>query len=418
MSKVLIHSLVFSPDGNSTAYLMTELAVELKQIGHSVTVLSTTPHNNVLQNLAERQPMKKFWSGLLYYSEIEKIPIWHVKIPNKGERVWMRVFDYLRFHVISIFVAFFKIERQDIVIATSPPLTIAVLSWLLGKMWGAPSIYKVAELYPDVAIRQGIVKNKTFISFLNWLEKFIYRKNTVIVPIAEQFKRIIKNRGVPERKLRMIPDFVDTKFYTPKNRKNEFSVKHNMVDDFVVLYAGNIGIVQDWESVFYAAENLKTYPIKFVIIGDGSKRGWFQKCIEEKKLINVTLLDYQSKDLMPLINSSCDVSIIPMNIAGSKDGVPSKIYSIMGCAKPAIALVDEDSELRWIIEQSGCGTAVPIDDKKAFSDAIIAAYKKRDKLHEEGLKGRKYVEENYSKEVVTKKYDELINELVGKKNTK
>jgi glycosyltransferase involved in cell wall biosynthesis len=213
----------------------------------------------------------------------------------------------------------------------------------------------------------------------------------------------------------MIPDFVDTKFYCPKERKNEFSIKYNLFDDFIVLYAGNIGIVQDWESVLFAAENLIEYPIKFVIVGDGSKRDWLEKEIEIRKLKNVMLLGYQPKEIMPEINSSCDISIIPMNMAGSKDGVPSKIYSILSCAKPAIALVDEDSELRWIIEQSGCGTAVPIEDKEAFSNAILEAYKKRDILPAEGLRGRNYVENNYSKEAIAKKYDKLIIELCHKK---
>ena len=415
MSKVLLHSLVFSPDGNSTAYLMTELALELKHLGHSITVLTTTPHNNILPEMSKRQPMQKHWFGLLYSSEIDNIHIWHVKIPQKGNKVWMRAFDFIRFHLISLFVALFKIATPDIVIASSPPLTIALVSWFLGATWNVPSVYKVAELYPDLAVRQGVVKSRLFIAFLNWLERFIYKNNTIIVPIAEQFKKIIIQRGVPESKLRVIHDFVDTKFYSPKEKKNGFSIKNNLLDDFIVLYAGNIGIVQDWEAVMFAAENLLEYPIKFVIVGDGSKRDWLQKNIEDRKLKNITLLGYQSKELMPEINASCDISIIPMNMAGSKDGVPSKIYSILACAKPAIALVDDDSELRWIIEQAKCGKAVPIEDKKEFTNAILDAFNRRDKLPAEGLIGRSYVENNYSKEVITKKYDELIEELNYKK---
>jgi colanic acid biosynthesis glycosyl transferase WcaI len=413
MSKVLLHSLVFSPDSNSTAYLMTELAIELERLGHTVTVLTTTPHNNLLLDMSKGQPMRKHWLGLLYSSEIDHIIIWHVKIPQKGNKVWMRVFDFVRFHVISLFVAIFKIESQDIVIATSPPLTIALISWFLGVMWRVPSVYKVAELYPDLAIRQGVVKNRVFIAFLNWLERFVYKKNTIIVPIAEQFKRVIKQRGVPENKLYMIPDFVDTNFFSPKDKINEFSQKNNFLDNFIVLYAGNIGIVQDWESVMFAAEELSRLPLKFVIVGDGSKREWLHKNIKDRKLNNILLLGYQPKELMPEINASCDISIIPMNMAGSKDGVPSKIYSIMSCAKPAIALVDNDSELRWIIEQAKCGQAVPIEDKRAFTDAILDAFKRRDVLPAEGLKGREYVEQHNSKEAIANKYNDLIKEATG-----
>ena len=415
MSRVLLHSLVFSPDGNSTAYLMTDLAVELKRLGHQVTVLTTTPHYNIIPSAAARQTMRRCWIGLLYYSEVDGIPVWHVKVPHKGNRVWMRVFDYIRFHIISLAAAMFKIETQDIVIATSPPLTIAVMSWLLGSWWNAPSVYKVAELYPDVAIRQGIVKNRAFIAFLNWLEKFIYKKNTVIVPIAEQFMRVIRKRGVPENKLQMIPDFVDTKFYCPKARTNEFSSKHQLQKDFIVLYAGNIGIVQDWDSVLFAAENLSKYAIRFVLVGDGFKKDWVQKEIENRNLNNVILLGYQQKELMPEINASCDISIIPMNMAGSKDGVPSKIYSIFSCAKPIIALVDDESELRWIAKQSGCGRMVPIGDRQAFSNAILNAFERKS-LPAEGMKGREYVKANYSKEAIAFKYHELIEALQHKGN--
>jgi len=412
MSKVLLHSLVFAPDSNSTAYLMTELALELERQGHSVTVLTTTPHNNLLLNRSEGHPMRKHWWGLLYSSEIGTVRIWHVKIPQKGNKVWMRVFDFIRFHLLSLFVARFKIESQDIVIATSPPLTIALISWFLGAMWRVPSVYKLAELYPDLAIRQGVVKNRAFIGFLNWLERFVYKKNTIIIPIAEQFKRVLKQRGVPENKIRMIPDFVDTHFFSPKDKNNEFSQKYNLGNDFIVLYAGNIGIVQDWESVMFAAERTSQLPIKYIIVGDGAKREWLQKSIEDRELKNITLIGYQPKELMPEINASCDVSIIPMNMAGSKDGVPSKIYSIMSCAKPAIALVDDDSELRWIMEQAQCGQAVPIEDKNAFTDAILDAFKRRDMLPAEGLRGRRYVEEHNSREAIAIKYNELIKEVV------
>jgi glycosyltransferase involved in cell wall biosynthesis len=162
----------------------------------------------------------------------------------------------------------------------------------------------------------------------------------------------------------------------------------------------------------FAAERTSQLPIKYVIVGDGVKRDWLQKSIEDRGLKNIILIGYQPKELMPEINASCDVSIIPMNMAGSKDGVPSKIYSIMSCAKPAIALVDDDSELRWIMERAKCGQAVPIEDKKAFTDAILVAFKRRDMLPAEGLRGRQYVEEHNSKEAIAKKYNELIKEVV------
>lgn len=392
---------------------MTELAVELKRLGHSVTVLTTTPHYNLDKSALARQPMKKMWLGLLYYSEYEGIPIWHVKVPEKGERVWARALDYIRFHILSLAVSLFILGPQDIVIATSPPLTIGVMSWLLGSLWHAPSVYKVAEIYPDVAIRQGVVRNPVLVGAMRRLERAVYSANTIIVPIAEQFMRTIRQRGVSDQKLRMIPDFVDTELYRPLQRANPFAETHGLVNSFVVLYGGNVGLVQDWDSVLFAAETLSHLPIQFAIVGNGSRHKWLEGQITSRRLKNVKLLGYQPKELMPQVNASCDIGTIPMTKTGTLDGFPSKIYTIMACAKPVIASAEEDSELAWIVKAAGCGAVVPAEDPQAYADAVLTAFRERESLPEKGGSGRRFVESRYSKEAIARKYDELIRQLTS-----
>lgn len=413
MSRVLLHSLVFSPDGVSTSYIMTDLAIELKRLGHSVTVLTTTPHYNVNLEALEKQPMKKHWFGLLYYSECEGIPVWHVKLPMKGNRVWARAIDYVRFHVLSLLASLFTLGRQDIIIATSPPLTIGVISWLLGVRWLAPSVYKVAEVYPDLAIRQGVIHGKFMIGFMRWLEQLVYSRSAMIVPIANQFRDVIRERGVPEQKLLTIPDFVDIDLYRPLPRDNAFAKKHGLLEDFVVLYGGNVGIVQDWESVLFAAETLSSLPIQFVIVGDGARWKWLSDEITKRGLQNVRLLGYQSKELMPQINASCDIATIPMTRTGAKDGFPSKIYTNLASARPVIVSADHDAEMATIVRRAGCGRVVPPEDRQAFADAVLSAYHERESLPAEGERGRKFVEKDYSIEAIARKYDSLIYQLTG-----
>jgi glycosyltransferase involved in cell wall biosynthesis len=410
----LLHSLVFSPDGVSTAYIMTDLALELKRLGHSVTVLTTTPHYNINQEALAGQPMKKCWLGLLYYSECGGIPIWHVKLPMKGNRVWARAVDYVRFHILSLIACLYTIGPQDIVIATSPPLTIGVISWLIGARWRAPSVYKVAEVYPDLAIRQGVIRGKIMIGLMRWLEKLVYSRSAMVVPIADQFRDVISGRGVPDQKLLTIPDFVDTDLYRPLPRDNEFAKKHGLLEDFIVLYGGNVGIVQDWESVLFAAETLSSLPIRFVIVGDGARWAWLSDEVAKRGLQNVQLLGYQSKDLMPQINASCDIAIIPMTRTGAQDGFPSKIYTNLASARPVIVSADQHAGMAAIVKQVGCGRVVPPEDPQAFADAVQLAYRERELLPAEGERGRKFVEKDYSKEAIARKYDALIHQLTGR----
>jgi glycosyltransferase involved in cell wall biosynthesis len=411
---VLLHSLVFSPDGVSTAYIMTDLAIELKLLGHSVTVLTTTPHYNINNKALEGQPMKKHWLGLLYYSECGGIPVWHVKLPIKGSRVWARAVDYVRFHILSLIASLYTIGPQDVVIATSPPLTIGVISWLLGLRWHAPSVYKVAEVYPDLAIRQGVIRGKIMIGITRWLEQLVYSRSAMIVPIADQFCDVIRGRGVPDQKLLTIPDFVDTDLYRPLPRDNPFAKKHGLLEDFIVLYGGNVGIVQDWESVLFAAETLSSLPVRFVIVGDGARWAWLSDEIAKRGLQNVKLLGYQSKDLMPQINASCDIAIIPMTRTGAQDGFPSKIYTNLASARPVIVSADQNAEMATIVKRVGCGRVVPPEYPQAFADAVLSAFRERELLPAEGERGRKFVEKDYSKEAIALKYDALINQLIGR----
>ena len=409
----MLHSLVFSPDGVSTAYIMTDLALELKRLGHSVTVLSTTPHYNINQEALAGQPMRKHWLGLLYYSECGGIPVWHVKLPMKGNRVWERAVDYVRFHILSLIACLYTIGPQDIVIATSPPLTIGVISWLLGVRWHAPSVYKVAEVYPDLAIRQGVIRGKIMIGIMRWMEQLVYSRSAMIVPIADQFRDVIRGRGVPDQKLLTIPDFVDTVLYRPLPRDNPFAKKYGLLEDFIVLYGGNVGIVQDWESVLFAAETLSSLPIRFFIVGDGARWAWLSDEIAKRGLQNVKLLGYQSKDLMPEINASCDIAIIPMTRTGAQDGFPSKIYTNLACARPVIVSAGRNAEMAAIVKRVGCGRVVPPEDPQAFGDAVLAAFRERELLPAEGERGRKFVEKGYSKEAIARKYDTLIHQLTG-----
>jgi colanic acid biosynthesis glycosyl transferase WcaI len=413
LSRVLLHSLVFSPDGVSTAYIMTDLALELKRLGHSVTVLTTTPHYNINQEALEGQPLKKRWAGLLCYSECGGIPVWHVKLPMKGSRVWARAVDYVRFHILSLIASLYTIGPQDVVIATSPPLTIGVISWLLGIRWHAPSVYKVAEVYPDLAIRQGVIRGKIMIGIMRWLEQLVYARSAMIVPIADQFRDVIRGRGVPDQKLLTIPDFVDTDLYRPLPRDNPFAKKHGLLEDFIVLYGGNVGIVQDWESVLFAAETLSSLPIRFVIVGDGARWAWLSDEIAKRGLQNVKLLGYQSKDLMPQINASCDIAIIPMTRTGAQDGFPSKIYTNLASARPVIVSADQNAEMAVIVRRVGCGRVVPPEDPQAFADAVLSAFRERELLPAEGERGRKFVEKDYSKEAIAQKYNALIHQLTG-----
>lgn len=415
MARILLHTLVFSPDAVSTAYLMTDLARQLHGNGNSVVVLTTTPHYNLDRASLSRQPLERRWFGLLYRSSCNGISVWHVSLPMKGKRVYSRVLDYVYFHVVSVVVGMLALRDFDIVITPSPPLTIGLVGWLLGRFRRVPMVYNVQEIYPDFAVNQGLIRNPLVIRFLKRVERWVYSRSTRVVTISEWFSRIIVDRVDSAAKLMVIPNFVDLELYRPLSRKNTFAEQHDLIDSFVVLYGGNIGLSQDWESLLRAASELQSHPIVFVIVGDGARREWLQREIIVRGRSNIRLMDYHSREKMAEINATSDVCIIPMKPETTRDTFPSKIYTILACGKPVIVQADQDSELEWLVTSVGCGIVVKPGDPEGFTKAILDAYRNRDKLDEQGRRGREFVVREYSKEAVARRYRELIESLVNGK---
>lgn len=395
----------------STGYIMTDLARQLRRVGHDVTVLTTTPHYNLESAALARQPLRRRWMGLVYQSEIDGVRVWHVKVPMKGRRLYSRVFDILWFHLLSLVLGWTAVGPFDIVITPSPPITIGVVGWLIAARRRAPAVYNVQEIYPDYAVNQGLIRNPLIISVLSRIERLVYNRSAAVVTISEWFSRIIRPRVLTGGKLRTIPNSVDTDLFRPLPRDNAFAREHGLLDDFVVLYGGNIGPGQDWESVLHAAEALCDLPLQFVIVGGGARASWLAKECSRRQLKNVRLLGYQSRSLMPQVNASADLCIIPMKAGTTRDGFPSKIYTIMASGKSVLVQADEDSELEWLVHHTRAGRVIRPGDPGAYAAAVRQAYEERSRLSEEGLRGREYVQTKYSVQAVGQAYDALVREL-------
>ncbi len=413
MAKVLIHSMIFAPDGVSTAYLMTDLARELKRLGHDITVLTTTPHFNVILSVAEGQPLSKKWGGWLFTSERSGIPIWHVRMPPKTGDVHARLKDMAKFHLLALAAGLLVLDHDyDAILATSPPLTIGLVGRILGLLSRCPSIYNIQELYPDFAIQEGVLENRTMIALLRAIEKVVYR-STALVPIAEEFGDILTSRGVPRSKIWLIPNAVDVDLYRPLPRDNSWAREQGLLEDFVVLYAGNIGLAQDWEPMIRAASELHNLPLKFVVVGDGTRKGYLEERVRTGKLANVVLFDYQRRDLMPYINASSDVCTILLSNEGSAAGLPSKIYTNMASGRATIVSAARESPLATVVSAAGCGWVVDPGDPEAYVRAITAAMQDRETLALQGARGREYVVSRHSNLLMAKRYDRLLHALAA-----
>lgn len=407
--KILIHSLIFSPDGVSTAYLYNDIALAFQKEGYEVVVLSTTPHFNVVQEQLAEQPMKWGVWGVFKKSFYKGIEVFHVP-QKKFKSTLLRLIGFVYWHIVSFFVGL-SIKNVDVILSPSPPLTIGLLNLWLAKIKGCKVVYNVQEIYPDIlGKKDGLVFN-----VLSKLERKVYNSSDAITTIDQVFYDTIVGRfKVPEH-LHIIPNFVDTDLYrsgvsTEKLDKSLFPD----TDSIKLLYAGNIGFAQDWEPLVRLAEKTKDLNVEYFLIGEGVRKGYVEEKKSELGLDKLHVLPYQPRHLMPAILSYSDAQYIFMTPEMEGMGFPSKVYTIMACGRPLVVCSGQNTPIVNFLSSVGCAKLVTSHDLEQKTDEMAKWLSSitRDQLRDMGYKGESVIKKQYTKDIVTTQYVELCERLL------
>lgn len=407
--KILIHSLIFSPDGVSTAYLYNDIALKFQENGYEVLVLTTTPHYNVVESQLAAQPLKwKVW-GICKESCFHGIRVLHVP-QKKFRNTFLRVLGFVYWHIISFLIGLSQ-RNVDVILSPSPPLTIGVINIWLAKIKGCKTIYNVQEIYPDILKR----KDGLVIEQLRRMERYVYNNSTAVTTIDQVFYNVIAGRFKDKSKLCIIPNFVDTELYNSQGGNVECLNPHFFptTDSLKLLYAGNIGYAQDWEPLICLAEKTKGFSIEYFIIGEGVMKPVLEEKVRELELDNVHILPYQPRSLMPSILAYSDIQFIFMNPEMEMQGFPSKVYTIMACGRPLLVCSGKDTPIINFLQEHGCAKLIT---EKSLEEKVgeMADWLNSVSKSELALLGRNGVEvikRLYSKDVVTQKYVDLVETL-------
>ena len=407
--KILIHTLIFSPDGVSTAYLYNDIALAFQKNGWDVVVLSTTPHFNVVEEQLAEQPMKWGVWGLYKKSSFKGISVYHVP-QKKFKSTLLRLVGFVYWHIVSFLMALFM-KNIDVILSPSPPLTIGRLNNWLGKLKGCKVVYNVQEIYPDILNKP---ETNLVHRYLRSLERKVYNQSDAVTTIDQIFYDTIVDRFEDRSKLHIIPNFVDTDLYKSGVSTAELDKSlYPENDNIKLLYAGNIGWAQDWKPLVKLAEKTRNLPVEYFLIGMGKMRSWVEEQKQTLGLDKLHILDYQPRHLMPAILAYSDLQYIFMTPESEGMGFPSKVYTIMACGRPLLVCSGENTPIVNFLKPIGCAKLITDHDLDRKTDEMTQwlAGMTREKLREMGAKGEAVVKAEYAKEIVTNKYVELVNSL-------
>lgn len=401
----------FYPEQMASTHLQNDRMEGFTAAGHTFVVYTPTPTRGIDSETIEKY--KKIKYEELYDG---KVQIHRFSLMQEGRNPIVRALRYVLSCVIQYFKAL-KAEDIDVIFASSTPpiqgLLCRSIQKKLSKKQGrkVPIVYNLQDIFPDSLLTTGLTKKDSLIWKIGRvIENKTYEACDEIIVISESFKRNIMEKGVPEDKITVISNWIDTERIAPVKREENTVVSEFGIDPqkFLVVYAGNFGAAQGANVVIDAAQVLKDNEnIQFVIFGGGSEFESVKNQVAEKQLSNVIISPLLPQERVAEVYSLGDVALITCKKGVGESGMPSKTWSIMACNTPIIASFDTDSELAEILERANAGFCVEPENAQVLANAIVAVAENKHKID---TNGRNFVVLNASKEQCVNKYIKIFNE--------
>jgi len=407
--KILVIEQNFYPEVAAAGQLLLDLCEDLARAGYQVKVITGNP-KELFQKKIKISKREN-------YRGVEIIRLKSTALSKYN--VAGRVINYLTFH-LSIFFHIIFSKRPDLVLVLSNPPFISLHGLILKIFKKCKVIYNVQDLFPDLAVELGKLRNKPFIFILKTLSKYIIRKMDKVIVVGEYMERKIREdilKDIEADHIVTIHNWADGEKLKVIDKKDIYFKKDwGLEDKFIILYSGNIGYLHEFDTIISAAEDIQNKGYKeivFVFIGEGIKKEYIRKKAEEKGLDNILFFPYQPRDKLTYSLGSADISLVTLEEGFEGMVVPSKIYGILASGRPVIGVAGKESEIIEIIREGECGRVVKIGDYMTFSEAIIEYYKNPQKCIKEGMSGRKYFEKNFDRKIATRKYIKIIEKMLS-----
>jgi glycosyltransferase involved in cell wall biosynthesis len=405
--RVLILSHYYDPEPVAKP---GEIAHALRVRGHDSAVVTGFP------NYPSGQLYPGFRLRLLKRESHGDVPIIRTFVfPYHGKNVWGRLVNYWSFVLFAPLGAFF-VPRADVMYVWHPPLTVGVAAWLISRLRGIPFVYDVQDIWPESAVLSGLMKPGLMTRMMARLERFVYRRAAHLLVVTEGARQNLIGKGIPPEKVTVMPHWVDEGIFNEEARRRRTSVREEFgwSDRFVVLFAGNLGLVQGLDSVLRTAALLPSGRVLIALVGDGSDRERLMAMAEELGVSDrVQFVERQPMSRMPEIMAAADTLLVHLRRSElSRYVIPSKTMAYLAAGRPILMAME--GAAADLVTAAGAGRTVPPDDPDALAEAIQSfsrlSESERDAYFQ---RGPVYLRKHLSKDVVVAQYEALLRGIAA-----
>ena len=396
----------FYPEVPGTAQISTDLAQGLKQAGFEVSVFTGQP----AYVGSRRLPSRDSHQGVSIHRAYSR------GLSRDGTR--SRLVSGATV-AASTFARLLRHKRPSVAVVDSTSPFLMVAAWLLRLFRRVPYVVVVQDVYPEIAIRLGIIRpNGVQVLIWRWAYRRVYGAAQAVVVLGPRMREVVERslRRGHRDKFVIIPNWADGKKLVPRLRDgNPMRRELGLDDKLVVIYSGNMGLTHDMETAVLTAERLQHLTdLRFLFIGEGGRREVVDSTVRERRLKNVTTLPYQPQEMLPYSLTCGDISLVTLEKGIEGLSVPSKLYSSLAAGLAILAVVGPGSEIGDVVDEYECGYRVSQGDVDGLVGAVVALHDDPHLLAEMRGRARACFEANYTREMSIARYVSLLTAVATK----
>jgi glycosyltransferase involved in cell wall biosynthesis len=396
--KVVILNQYYVPDVASTGHLLSELAEYLAERDIDTSVIACIPSYGPPETW-QKVPRR------VCEGKIEVLRMWTTRYPK--DNIIGRTINSMTFLIQLTFRLLFRRYNGEVFLYTTNPPYLGVIGGLICMFRKHPYVVLLHDSYPQLATLVGKIKEGGIIDRL-WhrANRFMYKRAKHSIVLCRKALELVRDTyDISEDRIHIIHNWADPKEMKPKPKAESlFAQQNDLVDPFVVLYSGNLGLYYEFETIIAAAELLKDENFRLVFIGAGGRKEWIAQQIKERDLHNTLLLPYQPFDMLPESLTACDASLVTIQKGVEGISYPSKLYASLSVGQPILAISEDGSELYDQVVGNGVGYWHKLGDAEGLADTIRKMMQDPDGCREMGRKARELFEHEYTRDASAAKY--------------
>lgn len=403
--RILLGHRYYWPDTAPYGRLLKPLATSLAAEGFDVTVFATLPH------YGSARPRTRLATCTLEGRVRVIRSRW---IGPRGRTGLRRMLADGAF-VLSLCVHLLAGRRYDLVMfSTSPPVIGALAVRLVSKLRDSAMIYHCQDLHPESAIAGGLLRRGWLSNVLQRLDRWTCRRADRVVVLSTDMRDGLAMRGCSDGRVSILNNAIVP---APELGADGDVQLEFRPDDFVVLFAGNLGRFQGLESVIRAAELLgERERIRFVLAGEGPLLPDLRAGLTEAGRRTIMLPGFLQQPSLDRLMARADVALVPLKSGMHRYGYPSKTQSYLSAGCRLLVVVDEPSELASLVRRERLGRVCPPERPELLAETVLELSRGPPVAAEDRARARSAAQQ-FSESVVLPQWSTLIRAVLAGNET-